>query len=276
MAQQFDFITQTLKSLDPERYLCCLYLPENIRHLAMTLYAFDAEIAKIPDLVSEPIPGEIRIQWWRDLVRSGGNAGSGPLADALVGVMKQHNLPPDVLDNLLEARIFDLYNDPMPDETTYDGYLGETQSALLNLISGASKLERNRDLADACGHSGVAIGMARHLASCLRSRKSQQIFFPIQMITNQGLSREEWFDGAGQQHVMVIRNLLEKAERHVKSAKAAITNLPADRKSIFIPLVLAESLLKQIGQNPSTALESVVSLSPLKRQWVAFCALSRL
>jgi len=128
-------IQQTLKSLDPERYLCCLYLPEDLRHLAMTLYAFDAEVAKISDLVSEPMPGEIRIQWWRDLIKSDGNVGSGPLAETLLALIDEHKLQRDVFDNMLEARIFDLYQDGMPDLQTYEGYLGETVSSLLHMIA---------------------------------------------------------------------------------------------------------------------------------------------
>ncbi|KAG1700601.1 Taurine--pyruvate aminotransferase [Nymphon striatum] len=93
------------------------------------------------------MPGEIRIQWWRDLLKSGDNVGSGPLAEALMEVVAEKNLPGEILDNYLQARIFDLYQDPMPDVGTYEGYLGETVSSLLNLILLSCGSEQN---AEAC------------------------------------------------------------------------------------------------------------------------------
>lgn len=53
---------------DRDRYLSVLYAPEDKRGALATLYAFNAEIARIRDLVHEPLPGEVRLQWWRDLI----------------------------------------------------------------------------------------------------------------------------------------------------------------------------------------------------------------
>ena len=183
MSEYQSHISEYLKTADPERYLACLYLPEHIRHAAMALYAFDSEISRIPELVSEPMPGEIRIQWWRDLVKSGGNQGSGPLAEGFMEIVTSKNLPREILDNYLQARIFDLYQDPMPDLGTYEGYLGETVSSLLNLIALSDGQEQTRELADACGHCGVAIGISRHLSACAKTRARGQMYFPLQILS---------------------------------------------------------------------------------------------
>ena len=82
------FLSETLKAQNPDIWHCCLYLPEDLRNAAITLYAFDAEISRIPSLVSEPMPGEIRLQWWRDLIVSGNVKGSGPLAEQLISIIK--------------------------------------------------------------------------------------------------------------------------------------------------------------------------------------------
>lgn len=271
------YIQTELKSSDPERYLACLYLPEEIRHCAMTLYAFDAEVARIPFLVSEPMPGEIRIQWWRDLIKSGGNAGSGPLADALLQVCDQYDLPRDVLDNALEARIFDLYQDPMPDLGTYEGYLGETVSSFLQMIAVANGLEHNSNLADACGHSGVAIGMSRHLSLCAQSRRRGQIYFPLTILKEHGLSREDWLaEGVTDQHAAVILKMIELAKDHASKARDAIAKLPKGHRAVFLQLVFVDNLLRKIERNPADCLVKPVVLSPLKRQWLAFRGVSKL
>lgn len=271
------YIQEELKKNDPERYLVCLYLSEKIRHCAMTLYAFDAEIARIPFLVSEPMPGEIRIQWWRDLLKSGGNVGSGPLAEALLQVCEQYSLPRDVLDNYLEARIFDLYQDPMPDMGTYEGYLGETVSAFLNMIALSNGVERNTALANACGHAGVAIGISRHLSFCANSRARGQVFFPLPVLQANGLNREQWLDAnTAKSHEAVISEVVANARDHLSKAKHSIGDLPSEVKSVFLPLVFVEKVLDLIEKNPAECLTKPVVMSPLHRQWLAFRGVGKL
>lgn len=277
MTSAEDFIQAGLKTLDPARYLACLYLPDTIRHLAMTLYTFDAEIARIPDLVSEPMPGEIRIQWWRDLIKSDGNMGSGPMAEELLVQIVKHTLPRDVLDNYLEARIFDLYQDPMPDVNTYEGYLGETVSAFLHMLAVSSGLERSSELADACGHSGVAIGIAKNLSYCSYSRVKGQVYFPITELKNHGLTRESWLSAdMSEAHEAVITDIHQLAGEHLQKAKTAIACLPKESRTIFLPLCFAQEQLKLIGKSSAKCLKEPVVLSPLKRQWLAFRGVSRL
>ena len=137
---------RSLRMLDRQHYLACLYLPGDIRLDVAALWAFDAEIQRIPGLVSEPMPGEIRIQWWRDVLRSGDASGSGPLATTLMEIISRHNLPVENLDTCLEARIFDLYQDPMPDQGSFEGYQGETSSIFFQmaaLCAGAARDPRS-------------------------------------------------------------------------------------------------------------------------------------
>ena len=64
---------------DPDRWLATLFLPEAARAPVHALLAFNGEIAKIRDLVSEPMLGEIRYQWWRDAMhRTAAAAGGNP------------------------------------------------------------------------------------------------------------------------------------------------------------------------------------------------------
>ena len=59
---------ETVRAHNPDRYLTALMAPRRVRGSLMALYAFNAELARIPALVSEPALGEIRLQWWRDAV----------------------------------------------------------------------------------------------------------------------------------------------------------------------------------------------------------------
>lgn len=70
-------ILADLRDTDRDRYLACLLAPADKQRPLAALYAFNAEIAQIRDLVHEPIPGEIRMQWWRDLIGNEAASGEG-------------------------------------------------------------------------------------------------------------------------------------------------------------------------------------------------------
>src|SRR5690606_8354919 len=118
------------------------------------LYAFNVEAASIRDRIKEPMAGEIRLQWWRDALANGG-AGN-PVADALVEAMDTYRLPPQAFIDYLDARIFDLYDDPMPSRTDLEGYCGETASALIQLSNLILDAEAAAGAAAMAGHAGCA------------------------------------------------------------------------------------------------------------------------
>ncbi len=169
-----------LRQQDPVRYLCCLYMPAPWREDVAAIWAFDTEISRIPAQVSEPLPGEIRMQWWRDTIRSGDAQNGAPVADALMKAIHKHDLPRENFHTYLEARTFDLYQDPMPDLNTLEGYLGETQSMMFHLAAQCAGTGTGSELADASGHAGVAYGLVHLLADTARYRNRQQLFVPCQ------------------------------------------------------------------------------------------------
>ncbi|MBO9628702.1 MAG: phytoene/squalene synthase family protein, partial [Shinella sp.] len=147
-----------LRDTDRDRYLACLLAPAEKRGPLAALYAFNAEIARVRDLVREALPGEIRLQWWRDLLEgeADGDAMANPLAAGLMTCVKEYRLPVAVLTDMIEARIFDVYNDPMESRATLEGYAGETASALIQLASLILDPENAPKSAEAAGHAGVA------------------------------------------------------------------------------------------------------------------------
>ncbi|MGG2477629.1 phytoene/squalene synthase family protein, partial [Rhizobium sp. BR5] len=135
--ENLDVCLAMLRDTDRDRYLACLLSPADKRAALAALYAFNAEIARIRDSVREALPGEVRMQWWRDLIDGNphGDSQSHPVAAALLTTIEQYRLPRPVLANMIEARIFDLYDDLFEDRNALEGYAGETASALIQLAS---------------------------------------------------------------------------------------------------------------------------------------------
>ena len=148
-----------LKLGDRERYLSVLFAPKEKRGSLAALYAFNLEIARIRETVHEPMIGEIRLHWWRDAI-AGGRADSNdqnPILDSLLDTIERYKLPKSAFMRYCDARVFDLYNDTMPDLNAFEGYCGDTACILLQLSCLILDEENAAKAADASGHGGIAL-----------------------------------------------------------------------------------------------------------------------
>src|ERR1700759_5688467 len=110
MADSFDHCEELVRTGDKNRFLATLFAPQKYRRALYALYAFNLEVARTRELAREPMPGEIRLQWWRDVLGGGGRGeiDAHPVAAALRDVLGQTHLPPKRLRALIDARPFDL------------------------------------------------------------------------------------------------------------------------------------------------------------------------
>jgi phytoene synthase len=135
----------------------------------------------------------MRLEWWREALAGPrrGEAMANPVAAALSDTIERFGLPSPAFDNLLTARAFDLYNDPMPSLNDLEGYCGETCSMLFRLD--ALILARGRDLggADAAGHAGVAYAMVGLMRALPLTSARGQVFLPVDILARHGVSRHD-------------------------------------------------------------------------------------
>src|SRR5690348_3418408 len=94
-----------VRAHDKDRFLATLFAPAERRAPLFALYAFDLEIRGVRDRAREPMPGEIRLQWWREVVSGerSSEAASHPIAAALTATLARFPLPRERLAALLDA-----------------------------------------------------------------------------------------------------------------------------------------------------------------------------
>jgi len=63
--------------MDHDRFQTGLFAPARKRNTLFALYAFNYEIARVRETVTEPMLGQIRLQWWREVVETA-YAGTAP------------------------------------------------------------------------------------------------------------------------------------------------------------------------------------------------------
>lgn len=161
-----EYCAAQVRQYDYERYFAAAFAPPAVRRALFALYAFNLEIASTRERVSEQILGEMRLQWWRDTLEGlfEGTVRKHAVIEELAFAIDRHSLPRTVLDGMIDARSFDLGEDPPEDMAALDRYAAATAGALAGLAVRVCGPE-----SDAVVKAGEAAGTAWGLAGVLRA-----------------------------------------------------------------------------------------------------------
>lgn len=275
LSQAYAHCTALVREADPDRYIASLYAPEAIRPGLFALYAFGNEIARVREQVSEPLPGEVRLQWWRDVLEAGEGAPvpGHPVAQALLDTVRRFRLPIAPLSGLIEARVFDLYDDPMPSLADLEGYAGETSSALIRLAALVLGQGRDPGGATAAGHAGVAYALAGLMRAFPWHAARGQVYLPADLLARNGVTREDIVRGRGGPGVdYSLKELRALARIHLSKLSDLRATVPATILPAFLPVALVEPYLRQMERRGYDPYRTIVALSPLRRQWLLWRA----
>jgi phytoene synthase len=260
---------------DQDRYIACLYAPEAQRPALFALYAFSHEIARVRALVSEPLPGEVRLQWWRDLLEGEpkGEAQAHPVAAALLDAVARYRLPIAPLTGLIEARVFDLYDDPMPSLRDLQGYAGETSSALIRLACLILGNGRDPGGAAACGHAGVAYALTGLMRAFPWHAAHGQVYLPADMLARNGVTRDDIVRGRGGPGVLYsLKELRGIVRSHVQELRELRETIPSAVVPAFLPVALVEPYLRRMEAKGYDPYRTIVTLPAWRRQWTIWRA----
>ncbi|MCP8895425.1 phytoene/squalene synthase family protein [Shinella daejeonensis] len=260
----------TLRDTDRDRYLACLLAPADRRGALAALYAFHAEIARVREIAREPLPGEIRLQWWREMLegKGRGEAMANPLAAGLVDCIEENRLPVGVLLDMIEARIFDLYDDPMESRSALEGYAGETASALIQLASLVLDPAKAAASAVAAGHAGVAQTVAGLLLLLPLHRRRGQVYLPADLLSATGLSREALLSGSDRPAAArAVEAFVGFGRDHLAKAKAAAGTVSPGNFPAFLPVALVSAIFERAEQAGADTLDVSLQSPQWRRQW---------
>jgi phytoene synthase len=262
-----DHLVAAVRAADRDRYLCLLLTPEPRRGELAALYAFNAELAQVRERITDPAAGEVRLAWWEQVIDGifAGEVVNAPVPQGLARAVETGDLPRHVLMHMIEARRFDLFDDPMPDLNTLEGYLGETSSAMIQMsalvLAGYDALE----CAEVSGLAGVASGIAGLLRSLPVHRARGQCYVPADTLQKQDLAPAHLIagrDGAGME--LVLLELVGHAERRLAEARKEASRLPEAALPAFLHASLTEPYLKRLRKGRLSMLKTVVG----RPQWL--------
>jgi 15-cis-phytoene synthase len=244
------FCADLVRTHDFARYAATLFVPIEQRRALLALYAFNTEISRVREHITQPLPGEVRMQWWTDMLAGAGHGGveGNPVAAELLLTIRNFRLPVEPLTRLVQEHQFDLYNDPMPSMAALEGYVNDTAAALF-MLAAAIAARPSAEIEHLARHAGLAQGLTQVIANLPLDASRRQLFVPQQVLQQHGSGIEEVFAGKQTPTVRAaLDQLIGEAQRHLKTAFALLAEAPPEARPIFLPLALVRRDLVRMSR----------------------------
>jgi len=230
-------IHQRLIEIDPDRYRAAMLGDKIVQDRLVLIYGFHSELAKIPELVSETMIGEIRYQWWRDVVEevySEKTVRQHEITTPLAALIHETNLPRFWIDRLIDGRARDLDPEPFKNIEGAADYARLTSGALAQIS--CFVLDKEFD-SDAALLAGQAWGLT-------------------------GLARSYRYYHAGMLSQLEYKVLLEAARDAYDEAKSALGAIPAEVMPALAYMSTIPAFIKKMSRDDFDPKTETVNYAP--------------
>jgi phytoene synthase len=235
MNENDKYCAALVREADRDRYLAALFAPADRRVALLSVYAFDIEISRIRDLAREPMPGEIRLQWWREVLAGAraGEAAANPVSAALLATLAEYRLPAAKLTGLIEAHRFDVYDEPMPTLQALQAYASNTSAAIFDCAT--------RILGEASEEIAIEAGQVQTIANVIgllpRHAARRQLFVPLDMLRQYGSGPDDVFAMRARPELRAaLAELRLRARRHLARIARMSAGIPETIWPAFLSL----------------------------------------
>jgi phytoene/squalene synthetase len=228
------YLVREARAGDPDRYLCALLAPADRRDALLTLILFNHELARIPDIVSQPMAGMIRLEWWRealDELMAGGPPRPHPVLEALAGLLADGHAAPQALHALIDARESALER-MAPDAASLEAYAIATSGQLARIWYAALG-GRSSAQADGAAEIGTAFGLVG-IAAALQPEAARNTD-----------------SGAAKVAAPLTEALQRRAADRLRDGRRRAGRPAREHMSAFLPGALADFYIRSFRRRPS-------------------------
>lgn len=243
------YCAMQVREHDPDRYLATLFAPADAREPLFVLYAFDHEIARVRRIVSEPMAGLIRLQWWRDALDgiAAGTPPAHPVVEALHARWARFEPLRPRLDAAIDAREQQLSAEPPTDlaalEQRIEAGWGEMTLGAMDLLGGAEEPAR------AAGrHLGLALGLVRLLQTLPGDLRHGRRLLPRATLARYDVAPPERLHQAAAAEALrpVVADLAARARAHLHEARRHRRAVPKRALAALLPAPLLDAYLRRL------------------------------
>jgi len=245
-----------LRRHDRDRFLATLCAPAARQPALWALLGFNYEIARVREIVSQPILGQIRLQWWRDAldeIYEGKPVRRHEVATPLAAAIHEYRISRAQLDGMIDARERDLAAEPPATLAELETYLDATSSGLLRaeieVLAGTDGGEAARRVGIAWGLVGLIRAVPFHAAA-------KVIHIPAEIAQSVDLHEQDVFALRPSPPLQAaLAHLAEAAQDHLAAARRHRKELPRGALPPLLIARIARHYLRQLaasGYDPYT------------------------
>ena len=268
MQEAVSYCAELVRDADRDRYIATLFAPAQGRNPLYAIYAFNVEVAQVRDRAREAAPGEIRLQWWREVLQGErhGEAMASPVAASLLDTIERYRLPVSALLALLEARRFDLYDEPMRTSAELEDYALKTASALIAMAAQILGV----DAATAARPAGIACALTQLLAALPGHAARGQLYLPVELLDCHGAHAADVFARRSSPALnQAAADLRRLARDHLAAAANNLPAVPQQALPAFLPIA---PLRRSLDRLDHSDIFSPKALAPWRQQWLIWRA----
>ena len=269
MLDPFAHGAELVRATDRDRFIASLFAPAEHRGAIYALYAFNSEVARVREMAREALPGEIRLQWWSDVINRDRDeeARANPVAAALLTTIERYRLSSAKLVDLIEARRFDLYDDPIATVADLETYASKTSSALFAL---AAQILAGANAEAVTTPAGIAFAIAGLLRAFPLHAARGQLYVPMELLDRHQVRPHDIFAGRSSAGLQAaFAELRDLGRRHLDAAHQRMAALPPLAVPALLPVALVRPALMRLeGGDPFSPAE----IAPWRRQWLIWRA----
>ena len=254
---------------DPDRYLTALFARAESRPHLFALIAFNYEIARVREVVTQPILGQIRLQWWRDALEQiyAGRPPAHEVARGLAAAVAEARLDRAALEQMIEARETDLGDAPPAGLEELLAYAEDSAGALVQLtlqvLGGASP---------AAQEAGRTVGGAYGLVGLLRTipfhARARRAFIPAAVLAEHGLAAEDLFRQEPPAALPAIAaEIAGLARLRLIEARELAAAVPRPARPALLPGTVAETYLRRLERAGYDVFDPSVAERPPGLVW---------
>lgn len=266
-------LIEHVRRVDHDRYLCALFAPAARRLDLLALIAFNHEIARVRETVSEPMLGRIRLQWWREAIDGlyGGVARRHELAVPLGRAIERHGLSRVYIDALIDGRERDLDDAPFEDMAALEAYATATATPLGALF--AEVLGGDTTAIEGARAAHVAFALVGLMRAVPFHAAHGRVHLPLDRLRAHGIGVAEILAGRFSAPLgATIAEVLARAEEPLMVTRAASSQVPRPVRAAFLPAKLAAiycARLAGVGHDPYAP---SLAPGPLRKQFALWAA----
>jgi len=264
----FSHLANDVKRYDYDRWLCTLFAPPEVRNNLITVLAFNIDLARIRETVSESLIGDIRLQWWRDALQdlSKGISKPHPVVQSLQRLNDDIPLNLELMLEMVDMRAKDLDPAPMATDGELIVYADLTGGALHQLMYQVMGAAENSTALEAVIRSGRSYALAGILRAMPFHAQNGLVLIPEKHMDHYGVTAETIFKPENEVAFHAIVGRLHRlATAELSDARAQAGQIDKRRRAAIFCNALTGIYLQRLKASRYDPVSEALTVGPVRK-----------